>query len=133
MPTINEVGEFVDSVAGKVRTPAAVAGRLIEEVVELCLATGMDNNTIMGHVMDSVYNQTGKASRRSGMIIYPSYMPVEYDKAEATEEAADVALILKDFCHVAGVDIETAQQVKWDVFITRKFNVSDTGTLYAIK
>lgn len=133
MPTQKEIGDFVDSIAGQIRKPSDVAGRLLEECVELCLAAGVTNDKIMSHVMDSIYNQTGKASRRAGKIIYPSQLEVGYDREELAEEAADVALVLKDLCHITDTDVEAAQDKKWAVFITRKFNVSDAGTLYAIK
>lgn len=132
------VGTFVDSITIQHldtprRTTAAVAGRFIEEAVELCLATGMNPKDIMGHVMDSIHNQVGKAGRKAGRVIYPTYYTEEVSRANIAEEAADCAIILKDLSYVGGFNLEAAQSKKWEAFIERKFNVSETGTLYAIK
>lgn len=138
MPTPQEIGEFVDRVSSQAhgiprRTPSAIAGRFIEEAVELCLATGMNPKDIMGHVMDSIHNQAGKAGRKAGRVIYPTYYTEEVTPENIAEEAADCFLVLKDLVHVAGIDVEKAQDEKWAKFITRTFYVSEQGTLYAIK
>jgi NTP pyrophosphatase (non-canonical NTP hydrolase) len=145
MPTPKEIGDFVDRVVAnrnshfpptesvQRRTPEAIAGRFIEEAVELCLATGMNPNDIMGHVMDSIHNQAGKAGRRAGRVIYPSHYTEEVTKENIAEEAADCFLVLKDLVHVADIDVEKAQDEKWAKFTQRSFYVSEHGTLYAVK
>lgn len=145
MITPETIGGFVDSVVANRnshfpedeqvarRTPETVAGRFLEEAVELCLATGMNPKDIMGHVMDSIHNQAGKAGRRAGRVIYPTYYREEPTPENIAEEAADCFLVLKDLVHVAGIDIEAAQEQKWNAFTQRTFYVSEKGTLYAIK
>lgn len=129
--TSNTVGTFVDSVAGTARTPGAVAGRLIEEVVELGLAAGMTSSAILGHVMDALHNQALKASATQGVTIFPSQLKSE--AGESPEESADVSLVLKDFCYVSKIDLQAEEAKKWAVFKTKSFRVSATGTLYATK
>lgn len=135
--TPSEVGGFVDKISSQAgverRTTTAVAGRFIEEAVELCLATGMNPNAIMGHVMDSIHNQAGKAGRRADKVIYPSQYNEEVVASNIAEEAADCSLVLKDLVFLAGIDIDAEERKKWDKFIQRTFNVSASGTLYAIK
>ena len=138
-PTPHEIGEFVDRVSAQepnshYRTPAAVAGRFIEEAVELCLATGVSPTEIMAHVMDAVHNQCAKAGRRAERVIYPSYYTQPYDDNEIAEEIADCNLLLKDLQYVTGLlDTDTIERTKWDKFTQRTFYVSEQGTLYAIK
>jgi NTP pyrophosphatase (non-canonical NTP hydrolase) len=131
MISIQVVGEFVDSVAGKTRTPAAVAGRLIEEVVELALSSGLSAQSIMVHVADALHNQSLKATESECRTVFPSQL--KGDVSELGEECADVGIVLKDLCHVAGVDLESAEREKWGKFIQKKFRVSPSGTIYAVK
>lgn len=141
MTTPQTVGEFVDSISGAAgvtrRTPQAVAGRLMEEVVELCLAAGLNPDKIMSHVMDSLHNQCVKAQRAchepAPSVVYPSRMFVRLDREELAEEMADCSLVMKDLAYLTGIDVSIAEDAKWSKFITRKFNVSPHGTLYAIK
>lgn len=130
-PTVSEVGVFIDSVAGKVRTPADVAGRLLEEVVELSLAAGLATADIYSHVTDALHNQSLKASQNLGRTIFPSQLVGE--QVELGEECADVGLVLKDLCHVAGVDPSREEALKWGKFTQKQFRVSPSGTLYAVK
>lgn len=130
-PTSAEVGAFIDSVAGQRRTPAAVAGRLLEETVELALSAGLSAAEIMGHISDALHNQSLKASKAQSKTVFPSQL--SGDKGELPEECADVGLVLKDLCHVAGVDLPTEEATKWVQFTKKSFRVSDSGTLYAVK
>lgn len=131
------IGKFIDSITENSgiarRTPASVAGRFIEEAVELCLAAGLDPNTIMGHVMDSIHNQCGKLGRRKNIVLYPSQHHPVPEAEEMAEELADCHLLLKDFAFISGLDYTEAERVKWAKFTRRKFNVGPNGTVYAIK
>lgn len=129
--TAKVVGDFIDSIAGNSRTPGAVAGRLIEEAVELCLATGLTSGQIMEHVADALHNQALKASVNHGSTVFPSQL--QPDPGEIAEECADVGLLLKDLCHVARVDLDAEESAKHAKFILKQFRVSDKGTVYAVK
>lgn len=131
VPTPTTVGDFIDSVAGKRRTPAAVAGRLIEETVELALSAGLNGGQIMGHVADALHNQSLKATEAQARTVFPSQLAG--DQTELTEECADVSLVLKDLCHVAHINLLPAEMTKWAQFTKKEFRVSDGGTIYAIK
>lgn len=137
MPDSSIVGTFIDGVSNAAgvtrRTAPAVAGRFIEEAVELCLAAGLGPDQIMSHVMDSIHNQVGKAGRRAGRVIYPSQYKEDASLEELGEEMADCSLVLKDLAYIVGVDIATQENIKWAAFTQRQFNVSPSGTLYAIK
>lgn len=126
-----EIGAFIDSIAGDKRTPAAIAGRLIEEVIELALASGMPPGKIFEHVADSLHNQALKAS--DTYTIFPSQLPSVATHGEQAEEAADVSIILKDFCHVAGIDLGAHETLKWEKFKTKTFRVVDSGVVYTVK
>jgi len=130
-PSHQIVGNFVDSIAGKVRTPAAVAGRALEEMVELASAAGLSAGEIMGHVMDSLHNQALKATVVAGKTVFPSELAGS--QAELAEECADVRIVIKDLCHVAGIDPDPVETAKWDAFTKKQFRVTPKGTIYAVK
>ncbi|WP_341744755.1 hypothetical protein [Azonexus hydrophilus] len=131
VPTTATVGAFIDLVAGQRRTPAAVAGRLTEEVVELALAAGLSAGQVMGHVADALHNQSLKATETQAKTVFPSQL--SGDKGELAEECADVSLVLKDLCHVAHVDLPGEEADKWDRFTKKQFRVGPSGTIYAVK
>jgi hypothetical protein len=139
--TPEEVGNFVnivsDSVGADRRTPSAVAGRFIEEAVELCLAAGLRPEEVMVHVMDSIHNQCVKLSKKDDFpdVVYPSrVLPAAFESIEELQgEIADCSLVLKDLAFISGIDIPSVERAKWDVFVKRTFSVSPYGTLYAIK
>lgn len=127
------VGPFIDQIAGKKRTVAAVSGRLLEESVELALACGMNAGAIFGHVADALHNQALKASRLASKTIFPAQLVANSEMKEIADEGADVGLILDDLAHVAGFDLEAAKAAKWAAFTQKTFRVSDAGTIYAVK
>ncbi len=127
------IGGFVDSIAGKSRTPQALAGRLLEEMIELCMATGLSHGDIMMHVTDAMHNQALKDSRKQGKTVFPSAHVSEFSKEEVAEEIADVGLVLKDLVYVTGVNQNAEEVKKWSKFTRKQFRVSDKGTLYAVK
>lgn len=131
VPTTATVGTFIDSVAGQRRTPAAVAGRLTEEVVELALAAGLSAGQVMGHVADALHNQSLKATEMQAKTVFPSQLAG--DNGELAEECADVSLVLKDLCHVAHVDLPGEEVAKWGRFTKKQFRVGPSGTIYAVK
>lgn len=131
-PSSQEVGAFVDGVAGPVRTPAAVAGRLLEEAVELALAAGATTGDIFGHVADALHNQALKASHE-GPTVFPSQLVPVTSIEELSEECADVHLLLMDLCHVARIELGPVAAKKWAKFTAKRFRVADNGTIYAVK
>lgn len=130
-PSSATVGAFIDSVAGTRRTPGAVAGRLVEEVVELALSAGLTAGQIMAHTADALHNQALKASRACDRTVFPSQLLEARSALPA--ECADVSLVLKDLCHVTRVDLALEEAMKWHSFTTMEFRVSESGTLYAVK
>lgn len=131
VPSTATVGSFIDSVAGQRRTPAAVAGRLTEEVVELALAAGLSSGQVMEHVADALHNQSLKATEVQAKTVFPSQLAG--DQTELAEECADVSLVLKDLCHVAHVDLPAEETAKWGRFTKKEFRVGMSGTIYAVK
>lgn len=127
-----EVGAFIDGVAGKGRAPKAVTGRLLEEVVELALAAGLCPGAIFGHVADALHNQALKSSAVLGQTVFPTELTGEGDAL--SEECADVSILLKDLCHVAGgIDLPRAERAKWAKFTQKTFRVASSGVIYATK
>lgn len=128
--TKEEIGAFIDSVAGKIRTTKTVTGRLIEETVELGLAAGLTPAEIMAHVADSLFNQCNKLTAKLTKTVFPSEHGDRYDIVDVIDEVADVSIVLKDLAYVAGVNVGEAEREKWDRFITKKFHVSPKGVVY---
>ena len=67
-------------------------GRLIEEVVELCMATKMTPQVVMTHVMDAIYNECRKVKRYPGMFVHDYYGLADRDGLKG--ELADVAMLV---------------------------------------
>lgn len=131
MVNSNTVGTFINSVAGDKRKSKDVAGRLVEEVTELALATGLSGAQILAHVADSLYNQSIKQGNKIGKTVFPS--EVTDSASNIPEECADVSLVLKDLAYVANVNISDEEDKKWAKFTKKTFRVSDVGTVYAVK
>lgn len=127
------IGNFVDSVAGNTRTPSAVAGRLLEEVVELCLAAGLSGGDIQMHVTDALHNQSLKASAKANKTVFPSKLAPCFNPEDLSEEIADVGIVLKDLVYVCDANQNAAEVDKWNKFTRKNFRVSPEGTLYATK
>lgn len=132
-PKAADVGKYIDAVAGKKRTPKAVAGRLLEEAVELLLEAGGTPLEVMGHVMDSLHNQALKVSRTANRTVFPSQMEAVKDPEGLAGECADIRLLVRDLEHVAGIDGPRAEQAKYEAFIKKDLRVGPHGTVYAIK
>lgn len=129
--TAADIGSFIDSKAGKLRTAKDVSGRIMEEVTELCLCSGMSAGEILACVADALHNQSLKASSRQQQTVFPSQLTDVID--DLPQEIADVQVFLKDLAYITGTDIHKEEQVKWSAFIKKEFRVSERGTLYAIK
>lgn len=133
-----DIGTMVDIIAhNSRRAPTRVAQRVLEECVELCLATGMTAAQIYNGVADSIHNQCVKASTLR--TVFPSQYQEIYDRPSIIKEIADVRLVLLDLMHVCGsIKIGTV-----DNAIRAKFNklkgyevsdfVSDGHTFYLKK
>lgn len=135
MATATEIGTFIDQVAGQKRKPSDVAGRLIEEVTELCLSAGLTAGDIMAHVVDALHNQALKASK-DGDTVFPSALHTQSDQDDGIPgECADVSIVLKDFCHVAQVALDFEENLKWARFTrkTNQYRVTPEGTVYLVK
>lgn len=130
-PTAQQIGAFMKSKGGGHRTPRAVAGRLLEEMVELALSCGLSTGDIFSHVTDALYNQSLKLSVQTKHTVFPSELTEPYTNAPS--ELADVGIHLKDLAYVLNVDQTKAESEKWADFIQRDFKVSKGGTLYAKK
>lgn len=103
--TVDEIGNFVDELADNNRREIRiVVRRALEEMVELCLASGCTVSQITNGVADSIHNQCLKATRKYAQTIFPSQLTQEFDFTEIVKELADTYLVLKDFQHVAGID-----------------------------
>ena len=134
MVSIKEVGEFCKTTSGGVPQVKHVVGRLMEEAVELALASGLTAGEISGHIADALHNQSLKTSSKIGRTIFPSELvaPLRAEE-EIAEECADVQLILKHVAYVAKVNLQEEEKKKWAKFITLDFKVSRKGLLYAKK
>lgn len=134
------IGSFIDGVSDDAaiprRSPAAVAGRLLEEAVELALAAGVSPGKVFEHVTDSLHNQALKASRVMQTTVFPSQLHnMPKDEEGVAGECADISLILKDFCWVAGIqnlDLIESKKNAWFMGLGA-YNVAPNGCIYRIK
>lgn len=100
-----EIGALVDRIASNTdRSAARVSLRLLEECVELCLASGASGREIMASLSDALYNQALKVTATSTVTVFPSQLLCSSDKAEMSKELADVRLVMADLMYVSTVD-----------------------------
>lgn len=115
-PTIRRVGGFIDGVAGTIRTPGAVAGRMIEEATELTLASGRSPAEILmviGDMGELLHLQT-RASR------------IGFDSRMIVGLCYGLAAAL-------GSELADVQTIKFDAFTRKRFRVAPSGCVYTIK
>lgn len=74
--------------------PHRTAGRLLEEAVELCLATGETGDNILLRVADALVNEARKKRDRTGELVFFQDVWLDRDKDEILTEIADVQLLL---------------------------------------
>ena len=97
------IGCFADRVANNQRRdPRRIATRVLEEVVELVLASGATTQSVWSAVADSIHNQALKAST-TGRTVFPSQLVEVYDRRSILKEIADVRLVLLDLQHVTNL------------------------------
>lgn len=113
-------------------TAGAVAGRLIEEMVELCLACNTSSAEILLHVADALANEARKAG------CFPSELsierPLSFDDIET--EIADVGLwlkLLQDLAAIKDSDIQKKEDIKLDVLFNERLYVSPSNLFYRQK
>jgi len=74
---------------------ATISGRMLEEQVELHLASGGTAASTFSHVADAITNESFKERKRLGSVggvnqdAYPSKLSPKYDKKEVATELAD--------------------------------------------
>lgn len=95
--TKDMVGSLVDRICkNSKRDPAAVAGRILEEAVELCAAAGLSNADILIHVTDALHNEALKCSKRLGHTRFPSQVLNKPSQADIKAELGDMRLCMLD-------------------------------------
>lgn len=100
--------------------PAALACRLLQEAVELCIAAGAKDSEID----DAVDEEIVKASKRRELGCRKS-------NAEIAKEAADVQILAWVFAQGLGFDLAQAADAKMVVNRSRHWHVTEQGTLYS--
>ena len=140
MPSINttglpepaDIGRLVDSLGetpgGHRRKVADVAARALEEMVELCLATGLNSGAILSTVADALANQAIKQGHHQMRTVFPSEIAADTGPLEVAAEVADVRLTLKDLVWVAGN--ERVANAKERNIIPELLKARDAGDLY---
>ncbi len=112
-PEASDIGKLVDSLDEpsmiRTRDVTAVAARAMEEMVELCLAAGLNSGAIMSAVVDALANQAIKQSHEFKRTVYPSEIDADTSIQELAGEVADVRLLLKDLLWVCGAEAEAHQ------------------------
>jgi hypothetical protein len=104
VPTVLEVGRFVDKIArNNRRNPQRIAQRALEEMVEVCFSTGLEVGQIYASVSDAIHNQCLKQSAFWSRTVFPSQFRDRYDPNEVQKEVADLRLVLLDLLYTCGL------------------------------
>jgi len=117
--TQQSVGAWADAVFGRgdPNSPRQCL-RLLEEVVELCLAAGADP----GDVIDLVHREVGEE-------VTPNPQPLDKVKGEL----ADCQVVLHVIAHRLGVDLQAEEDSKMKINRSRRWKPRGDGTGQHIK
>ena len=122
METQQSVGEWIDTTfPGTDPDSPRKAIRALEEMVELCLASGATPE----HLQQAVYN----AIAQSGAI----YGESRREPAKIPAEAADVLIVLYGVAHMRGFDLHAEVEKKMAINRARRWAARGDGTGYHIK
>lgn len=94
--------------------------RALEEMIELCLASGASS----GDIMDSVFRSLPSYPIPGSRILEPSKIPAE---------AADVLIVLYGLAAMRGFDIHEEVDRKMKINRSRKWKANGDGTGYHVK
>jgi phosphoribosyl-ATP pyrophosphohydrolase len=135
--TPEQMGQEVDKITGNnKRDPQRIARRLLEECVELCIASGASVPQILSSIQDSIYNQSLKSSKNSGFTVFPSQLHYPTDMWELTKEIADVFLVMADLMYVAGIDTKsviTEENKKFAILTDPNSEFASDGHTFYLK
>lgn len=119
METQQSVGEWINTTfPGTDPESPRKAIRALEEMIELCLASGASHLQIRDAV-DKLIPATGNAFKKE-----PDKIPVE---------AADVLIVLYGVAHMRGFDLHAEVDKKMLINRSRKWAARGDGTGYHIK
>lgn len=123
--TQQTVGEWIDQTfLGNDPEAPRMALRALEEMAELCIASGANVDDMMKAVM-TVYNKAHNCPK-SGLISKPEFDKIPY-------EAADVLILLYKVAHMRRFDLHEAVDKKMEINRSRKWASRGDGTGYHIK
>lgn len=125
-----EIGQYIDALGGGGRTAAAVAGRLLDETVELCLATGLSEAEVLEVVQKALAHEVSKNIQPQNQC---DTFRSSASKASMAGECGDIGLILKDFCYITKINLEASEIDKFAKLKERKVIVAPNGTVTTIK
>jgi hypothetical protein len=86
------------------RLIARTAGRLVEEVTELCLECGLPGALVMQHVVDALHNEAVKVNQFPSQLGRPKTTDPFLNKQGITVEIGDVAICLDTLRYMAEID-----------------------------
>lgn len=104
---------------GNFNKPAGHALRLLNEVVELCMASGASEFDIRHHVVTEIDRQKDKFDFK-----------IEGNPNSLPEEWADCQILLNIFAHYAHINKTTAVREKVDVLWERQWEADEDGVLW---
>lgn len=123
--TTQTIGQWIaDTFPGADPESPRTALRLLEEVVELCLASGANAGQIQDSVVRALKEEFDQALARHYEKPNPPKVP---------GEAADVGIVLHALCAMKGIDLQAEIDKKMAVNRSRKWRALGDGTGYHIK
>ncbi len=123
--TTQTIGQWIDATfPGADPDSPRKSIRLLEEVVELCLASGAEPDE-----MRLAMDRATKDALQPGQKDFEGRPRPE----KIPGEAADVAIVLHGLCHMRGIDLQAEVDKKMAVNRARKWRALGDGTGYHIK
>jgi NTP pyrophosphatase (non-canonical NTP hydrolase) len=123
----------VDTFGGPTLTPRHCI-RLLEEIVELCLAVGSTPEEIDDAINSELHKATVRAIGFSAAIQQGYWLqPARPEPSKVPEEIADCQIVLFTVAHRAGIDLEAEVAEKMERNRARSWEVLGDGTGYHVK
>lgn len=124
--TQTSIGEWANATFGGTGDPLSPRHciRLLEEVVELCMAAGASR--------DEIYRASIRELDKLA-VINPGWYEPHPNIAKVPEEMADCEIVLRVLSHRRDVDLQSEVDKKMLINRSRKWKLNNDGTGYHVK
>ncbi len=131
----NSIGTWANATFGGTGDPLSYRHciRLLEEVVELCLAAGASRNDVLLSVARELGDPAWVVGRLPLAMFTLDWHEHHPDPAKVPAEMADCEIVLRVLSYRRDVDLQAEVDKKMLINRSRKWKLNDDGTGYHVK